>query len=152
MDSSSSFSFLIKFIHFCNLDETKQIQCWQAALRTTLNPFFSIKFWSKCKSRDSFEFCLFWGFQNTPTCWNWSSFARVIWGQRQMISFSKLPVKWYNWENFLLKLTFCHKNCCVHLETFQNKEKNIFEMPVRCLGCLISWFWVKMSRILEISS
>ena len=87
-----------------------------------------------------------------PTCWNWSSFARVIWGQRQMISFSKLPVKWYNWENFLLKLTFCHKKCCVHLETFQNKEKNIFEMPVRCLGCLISWFWVKMSRILEISS
>ena len=31
-----------------------------------------------------------------PTCWNWSSFDRVIWCHRQMIPFSKIPVDWSN--------------------------------------------------------
>ena len=33
-------------------------------------------------------------FKTVPECWNWPSFGWDIWGFRQMVSFSKFPVKW----------------------------------------------------------
>ena len=53
-----------------NTNSTKwpqiQIQWWQTAPAAAKNLNISFKCCSKYKLRDSFEICLFWGFQNTP--------------------------------------------------------------------------------------
>ena len=126
------------------------IQCWQAALRTTLNPQSNFDqnanpgtVLNSAHHEDSW---------NTPNMLKLIKFWQSYLRSKTNDIILKTSSKVIQLTEFSFEINFLSQKLLCSFGDIPKERKNIFEMPVRCLGCLISWFWVKMSRILEISS
>ena len=80
------------------------IQWTTAALRTTLDPFYSCKSSWKCKSRDSFGICTSWGFWNTPKTLKLTKFCLRYLKSKTTDNNLKISSKFYISENCLWTL------------------------------------------------
>ena len=126
------------------------IQWWQTAPAAVKNLNISFKCCSKYKSRDSFEICLSWGFQNTPNMLKlivfWLRYLRSKINGMILKNSSKLiEID----ENLMKTKLFVTKIILVTMGASMS-IRIIFERPMRCFGCWIDYFRDKMYRLHEI--
>ena len=130
------------------------IQWWQTAPAAVKNLNISFKCCSKYKSRDSFEICLSWGFQNTPNMLKliefWLRYLRsktndmILKNSSKLIKIDKNLMKSIHFVSKVINSTF------KTLLGTSMSIRIIFMKPMRCFECWINYFWDKMYRLYEI--